>query len=196
MVTPSTFLRPVHAWFFVWENVVPVYRVVAVAVAAGVTAVILVALGMNPLLAVVVSLAAWVGLAIAQEHDERVMLAPDRNFVETLEAAASRAPLFLRIDHATGPCRARRGSYDFFNLSTDAAEDHPLFGRMVQIERSVRERAMRVDVFDDAASDSFESILARLQTLGEAGLANRVQRAEASAVDAETIVAALRAAYW
>jgi len=55
---------------------------------------------------------------------------------------------------------------------------------------------MHPDVFDDETSDSFESILARLQTLGEADLASRVQRAEAPAADAETIVAVLRAANW
>ena len=196
-MTPTTFLRPVHAWFFAWENVVPpVYRVVAVAIASGVTAVILAALGADLLLAAVLSLAAWVALAIAQEHDERVLLAPDPRFVEALEAEAGRAPLFLRFEHATGPSRARRESFDCFLLSTDAGEDHPLSGRLVQIERSVGERAMCLDVFDDATCDSFEPILARLRTLGEVGLADRVQRAEATAADVETIVTALRVAYW
>lgn len=195
-MTPTTFLRPVHAWFFAWENVVPpIYRVVAVAIASGVTAAVLVALGVNPLLAVVLSLAAWVGLAIAQEQDERVMLAPDSRFVETLEAAVGRAPFFLRMDHATGPCRARRGSFDSFTLSTDAGDDHSLLGLVVQIERSVREREMILYVFDDPASDSFEPILTRLQARGKAHLADRVQRAEAPAADVEAIITVLRVAY-
>lgn len=88
-MTPTTFLRPVHAWFFAWENVVPpVFRVVAVAIASGVTAVVLTAVGVDPLLAVVLSLAAWIGLAIAQEHDQRIWLAPDPLFVEALAAEA------------------------------------------------------------------------------------------------------------
>jgi len=53
---------------------------------------------------------------------------------------------------------------------------------------------MRLDVFDDAASDSLGPILARLQAVGEVGRANRVQQAEAPAADLETVVTALRAA--
>ncbi len=136
-MTPTTFLRPVHAWFFAWERVAPsAYRVVATGIAAGITVGLLVVLGVPPVLAAVISLSVWSGLAIAQEHDQRVTLSADAEFTEALIAVARDAPLQLRLDDATGPSRARGGRTDYFLLSTDAVGDHPLSGRMVEIERS------------------------------------------------------------
>ena len=71
------FLWPVHAWFFLWERVVPsMYRVVATGLGALATAIVVVTVGVHPLLAAPLSLFGWIGLAIAQEHDERVLLPP------------------------------------------------------------------------------------------------------------------------
>lgn len=196
-MTPTTVLRPVHAWFFAWERLTPsVYRVVATGMAAGITVGMLSILGVHPVLAAVISLPAWIGLAIAQEHDERVTLPPDAEFIEALSAATRQAPLRLRLDHATGPSRARRGRTEYFLLSTDAMGHHPLSGRLVEIERSRRDGAMRLDVFDDPSTNSAESTAERLRDRGAGPLADRVRRSEAPESDAEAIGEALRAAYW
>lgn len=196
-MTATTFLRPIHAWFFTWERIVPsIYRVVAVLIAAAITVAVLAVFDVHALLAVVVSLAAWIGLAIAQEHDQRVFLEPDPDFARALAAETGREPLSLHLDHARGPSRSRRGSSDVFVLSTDAGEAHPLSGRLVQIHRSRLDQEMRLDVFGDRVSDRVESIERRLLELGAAELAGRVQRAEAPTTDVEAIIAALRTAYF
>lgn len=99
-------LRPLHAWFFHWERVVPSrYRVVARGLAALASALLLLR-GFHPLLAAPVSLAAWIGLAVAQDHDQRTRLPPDQAFVAALTVAVSAPPLALAIGNAHGPSRA------------------------------------------------------------------------------------------
>lgn len=78
-------LRPAHGWFFLWEEVIPsLYRVIAVVVAAVITAVLLVLVGLPWWAAVPGGGALWIGLAIVQEHDERVPRPVDQAFVHAV----------------------------------------------------------------------------------------------------------------
>ena len=110
-------LRPIHQWFFWWEVVVPsIYRVVAVAVAATVSTALLVAAGVHPLVGAPVALVVCIGLAVVQEHDERVMLPVDPEFHQQLRklvdpVLAERGFVF---NGASGPCRARSDRTDVF----------------------------------------------------------------------------------
>lgn len=190
-------LRPLHAWFFFWERVVPsLYRVVATGLAALATALLLTTLGLHPLLVLPASLAGWIGLAIAQEHDERILLPADQAFVDALRDAVSVPPLALSIAVAHGPKRARSEPWDtMVVLIADGPESHPLAGFFIAVERSVDQGWMRLHVSDDAPG-SFESIDDRLAERGETALGERIQRAQSPEADAHAIAAALTAAYW
>lgn len=193
----SVALRPIHAWFFFWEGVVPsVYRVVATGSAALVTAVVLAAAGLHPLVAAALSLPGWIGLAIAQEHDERVLLPPDTEFVSALTDAVSPTTPALAVEQAHGPRRARREAWDtMVILSTNGTGEHPLAGMFITVQRSAADGRMQLDVLDDAPG-AFESVDERLRQRGEDMLADRIQRARSPAADAHAIAAALTAAYW
>lgn len=194
-MTPTTVLRPVHAWFFFWERVVPsLYRVVATGLAATATAVALALVGADPLLALGVSVALWIGLAIGQEHDERVALPPDREFVTALTDAVSKAPLALKVELAHGPKRARPEAWDTFAvLSADRAPAHPLNGFHITVKRHAA-HWMRIQVIDDDRQ-RLEDFTERLQSAGAQGLAERIQRSHSADDDAEAIRAALTTAY-
>lgn len=127
------FLRPVHAWFFLWERVVPsLYRVVATGLAAFATAPLLTIVGLHPLLAAPISLAVWIGLAVAQEHDERILLPPNRAFLSALTEAVSAPPLALAVDTAHGSRRARPEPWDtMIVLTPNGAEHRPLTGSFI-----------------------------------------------------------------
>lgn len=134
----TALLRPVHAWFFLWERVVPsLYRVVATGLAAPVTAVILVAVGVHPVLAAPLSLLGWIALAVAQDHDERVLLPPDSVFVSALTDVLGTPPFLLSLASAHGPARARPESWGTM-IVLDAPDDdrHPLAGMFITVERS------------------------------------------------------------
>lgn len=193
----TVLLRPVHAWFFFWERRVPsLYRVVAIGLAATATALVLVAVGMPLLLAGPLSLGGWVALAVAQEHDERVLLPPDHSFVDALTAAVAVSPLGIRVDHVHGPRRARRESWDTMaELTPPHVDGHPLAGTFITVERSQAEGWMRVDVVNDAPG-AFEMIDERLHEREADRLADRIERAESPDDDAKAIAAALAKAYW
>jgi len=104
-------LRPVHRWFFFWEDLVlPVYRVVAVAIGAAITAAVVV-LGARVrwLVAAPLVTAGWIALGVVQEHDQRVLL--DGEFLDLLR------------EHAD-PVLARTG-FTFRVVLTDRAERGP-----------------------------------------------------------------------
>ena len=193
----TVFLRPVHTWFFHWERVVPsLYRVVATGLAALVTAVSLVAVGVHAFLAAPLSLLGWIALAVAQEHDERVLLPPDRAFVAGLADAVAAPPLGLSVDHAHGPRRARAEPWDtMVVLTPHNIGGHPLEGMFITVERSAAQGWMRLDVIDDAPG-AFEAIDDRLHQRGESVLAERIERAQSPHSDARAIADALTAAYW
>lgn len=193
----TVFLRPVHAWFLHWERVVPsLYRVVATGLGALATAVLAVAFGVYPLLAAPVSLLGWIALAVAQEHDERVLLPPDGTFVAELTKAVAAPPLGLSVDNAHGPRRARTAAWDtMVVLTPHHLGGHPLVGMFITVERSAAEGWMRLDVIDDAPG-AFESIDDRLLERGEPKLVERIGQAKSPDGDAQAIAAALVAAYW
>ena len=139
-------LRPVHRWFFWWEDLVPsLYRVIAVAVGAALTAVILRVAGVPLWIGVPLALPVWIGLAIAQEHDERVMLPVDPVFLGHLRelvdpVLGARGFVF---NNATGPCRARPDRDEVFLYVASESDDDWAY---VQIERDVEARRMWVAV--------------------------------------------------
>lgn len=190
-------LRPVHAWFFFWERVVPsLYRVVATGLAALATAVILIAVGVHPLLAAPVALLGWIALAVAQEHDERVLLPPDPAFVAALTDAVAAPPLAISVDTAHGPRRARPEVWDtMVVLTPHDFDDHPLATTFITVQRSAAQGWMRLDVIDDAP-DAFQPIDEHLRERGKSMLAERIERAQSPNSDAGAIAEALTAAYW
>jgi hypothetical protein len=191
------FLRPVHAWCSLWDRLVPsIYRVVATGLAALATALILVVVGVNPLLAAPAALAAWIALAVAQEHDQRILVMPDRAFVAALTEAVSVPPLSLTVDTAHGPPRAEPQPWDtMVVLTPHGAEGHPLVGSFITVERSEAEGWMAVDVVNDDPG-AFEAIDDRLHARGEEALAERIEHSTSPDADAHAIAAALLAAYW
>lgn len=193
----TVLLRPVHAWFFYWERVVPsLYRVVATGLAALATAVVLIAVGVHPLLAASLSLLGWIALAVAQEHDERLLLPPDVAFVAALTEAVSARPLDLSVDIAHGPKRARPEAWDTMVVLTPHDVDgHPLGRMFITVERSAAQGWMWLDVIDDAPG-AFEPIDERLHERGGSKLAERIEQAQSPDSDAQAIAAALTAAYW
>jgi len=190
------FLWPVHAWFFLWERVVPsMYRVVATGLGALATAIVVVTVGVHPLLAAPLSLFGWIGLAIAQEHDERVLLPPCQGFVDALGVAVAEPPLGLVVYSAHGPRRARPGPWDTLAvLSAGGAEGHPLRTVHIEVQRNAARGSMRLHASDDAPS-MFVPIDERLRELGRSGLADRIEQAESAESDADAIATALTLAY-
>jgi len=190
----TVFLRPVHAWFFLWERRLPsLYRVVATGLAALGTAAVLAGVGMPPLLAAPLSLGGWVALAVAQEHDERVLLPPDQVFVAALRIAVAAPPLGLRADRAHGARRARQEPWDTrVELTPPHVDGHPLAGTFITVERSEAEGWMRVAVVNDAP----EALDQRLRERGAGLLADRIEGAESPDEDAKAIASALSKAYW
>lgn len=127
---PPLLLRPLHRWFFFWEEVIPtLYRVVAVVVAAAITAVLLVLVGLPWWVAVPVGGVLWIALAVVQEHDERAPRPADEAFVravrERVEPVLTAAG--FTFNFASGGQRARRDSTDTVLYEADPAR-HPILG--------------------------------------------------------------------
>lgn len=116
MQTPAL-LRPVHSWFWFWEGVISsIYRVVAVIVGAAITAAVVAAVLPVPWWLVgLLALAGWAGLAVLQEHDERVHLPVDSEFLEELHTYVDpvMAASGYEFTRATGANRARRSAEEF-----------------------------------------------------------------------------------
>lgn len=173
----TTFLRPIHAWFRLWDALAgPVARLVAIAVASAVTAGILAFAGVGGLLAAVVALPTWIALAVAQEHDARIHLPADEAFAAALTAAVAEAPLLLAVTTARGPSRARAGEPDTFVLAHEVAVDHPLAGWYIEVRRDR-------DVVELSAGPDDRSTRDRLDAMWSSADA---------VTDAEAIAAALR----
>ncbi len=124
-------LWPVHRWFWMWDQIIPsIYRVMAVVVAAAMTSFVVIAATDLWWWAVVLpALAGWAGIAILQEHDERVHLSVDVDFERELRARLDQllsgrgyAPL-----QSNGPCRARPERTDSFTYGGGGPDDETIF---------------------------------------------------------------------
>lgn len=181
---PPLVLRPLHVWFQFWEDVIPsLYRVIAVAVAAIVTAVLMgLITSVHWLLALVLATAGWIVLAIIQEHDERVVLDVDSEFLGQLrtqvEPVLARAGFAFRT--ASGPTRARRDRSDTFLFEADGDGDCI----DLWIHRS-RSAGGALEVLVDGRS--LDRVLG---SFGESQLGDRVSRVVDAASDAAALLAA------
>lgn len=196
-MTATTILRPVHAWFAHWEPVVPRHhRVMATGLLALMVAVLLVAAGLPPLVAVGLALPLGIALAIAQEHDQRACLPPDRVFVAALVAAVSPPPLELTVQMVQGQSRTRPEEWDtLVVVSANGAPSHPLARTSVSVTRNASAGCLWLDAADDVPGGS-RFLQERLVERGEHGLLERIGRADSPVTDARAIRAALLAAYW
>ena len=127
---PPLLLRPIHWWFFRWEELIPsLYRVVAVVMAAAITAVVLSFVGLPWWLAMPVAAALWVGLAVVQEHDERVPRPVDEWFVQAVRERVE--PVLTTVgftfNFASAGQRARGYTADVVLYEADPAR-HPTLG--------------------------------------------------------------------
>lgn len=181
---PPLVLRPVHAWFLLWEEVVPsVYRVIAVVFAAAITAILLIlATPVHWLVALLVSSAAWIALAVIQEHDGRFVLDVDEQFIAGLRARvdpvlASAGFLFR---NASGPARARPKRTDTFLYEANSSE-----GCIDLWILHSRSPGGEMQVLVDGRP--LEWIL---NSLGETQLARRVTQLEDAAADVTALVRA------
>ncbi len=186
---PPLMLRPIHSWFFFWEDIIPsLYRVVAVGVAAAITAAGLVfAARVGWFIAVPVATALWIGLAVIQEHDERVTLDVDSAFLALLREQADpvlAAAGFVYRD-ASGPQRARMARSDTF-LYEVPGDGHGRECIDLWIDRD-RSPGGRMDVRVDS-----RPLPRLLDPHNEPQLAERVGRTEDAAGDVAAIVTALK----
>lgn len=178
-------LRPVHRWFFLWEDLVSsVYRVVAVVIGAAITSVVVVLTGrVRLLVAVPLATAGWIALAVVQEHDERVHLDVDGEFRDLLREQAD--PVLARagfsFNGAFGPCRARRDRSDTFLY--EAADPNGKGCIDVWIRRDRSDGRMDVSV-DGHRLERLDA------SHGDPQRARRVTRAEVPAGDVAALVAA------
>ena len=179
-------LRPVHRWFFLWEDVVPsAYRIVAVAIGAAISSVIVVLTArVRWLVAFPLATVGWITLAIVQEHDERVHLEVDSEFRELLREQAD--PTFERsgftFNGAFGPCRARSDRSDTFLYEATDPSGNDCIDVWIRRDRSGGQMETLVD------GHLLEELVA---AHGHPLLATRVTRAEEPAGDATALTAAL-----
>lgn len=178
-------LRPVHRWFFFWEALVPsVYRVVAVAIGAAITAVVVVVpTGVSWLAAATLTTVGWIVLAVIQDHDEGVHLDVIGEFRNLLREQAD--PVLARdgfsFNHASGPARAQRDRSDTFLYEAADPEGNGCIDLWIRRDRSNGHMEVSVD------GRPLESLVA---SYGDRQLATRVTRAEESAGDVAALVAA------
>jgi hypothetical protein len=115
---PPLLLRPIHGWFFLWEDIIPsLYRVLAVAAASVITAGALVlTVRINWFIAGATATIVWIVLAVIQEHDERVVLDVDAEFLKLLldQADPVLAEAGFVYRNASGPQRAQKARADTF----------------------------------------------------------------------------------
>jgi len=178
-------LRPVHRWFLLWEDLVPsVYRVVAVAIGAAITSVVVVLTGrVKWLVAVPLATVGWIALAVVQEHDERVHLDVDFEFRDLLREQAD--PVLARagfsFSGAFGPCRARSGRSDTFLYEAADPNGEGCVDAWIRRDRS----GGRMDV--SVGGHRLERLVG---SRGDPQGAMRVTRAEVPAGDVAALVAA------
>ncbi|HVM12785.1 MAG TPA: hypothetical protein VM287_00440 [Egibacteraceae bacterium] len=183
-------LRPIHGWFFFWERVIPsLYRVVAVVVAMVISAALLVLAGLPWWVAVPIGAALWVGLAVVQEHDERVPRPVDEVFVRAVRERVE--PVLVAagftFNSASGGQRARRDTADVVLYEAEPGR-HPSLGEGdspcldLWIRRDARAGTMEVSV-------GWHDLEALIE--GDRELAARVMRAVDAIDDAEVLARAL-----
>lgn len=178
-------LRPVHRWFFLWEDVVPsVYRIVAVAIGAAITSVVVVLTArVKWLVAFPLATVGWIALAVVQEHDQRVCLDVDSEFRELLREQAD--PAMARsgfiFNGASGPCRARSDRFDTFLYEATDPSGNDCIDVWVRRDRSGGQMEALVD------GHPLEELVA---CHGDPLLATRVTRAGDPAGDATALTAA------
>lgn len=166
---PPLWLRPVHRWFWFWERrISSIYRVVAVLVGALVSAwVISFITGVPLYLTAPAAIAAWIGLAIAQEHDERISLPIDGEFYEQLRRHVDPvvATAGLSFDGASGANRARGGAETF-------TYQHPGKDEILWVFRNPRDGVMGLTGWPESldAESSFlpEELVERVTTVQDA----------------------------
>ena len=157
-----------HRWFWFWEALISgIYRVVAVVVAAGLSAFVFVALARVPwFIAVPFSLAIWIGLAIAQEHDERVTVPIDDDFLAALHTHVSPviAPAGFSFAYASPSNRARGGPESFVYEAKGPDGDDEL----IWVHRDREMRTLGISTwapFDGPGKDLRSELVDRFQTL-------------------------------
>ncbi len=157
-----------HQWFWLWEDLVRgPYRVAAVATAAGATASVLAKL--TPLrwgYSAPVSLAAWIGLAIAQEHDEQVTLPIDKDFLEALHTYVTPvvAPAGFSFSYTNPTNRARGGPETFVYEAERQNEDVEII--WIYRDREIRTLGISTWApFDGPHTVVSQEIADRFQTL-------------------------------
>ena len=190
-------VRPLHFWFGVWERAFPpLYRVLAVAVAAVLTTVLLVAI--TPVswwLVLPLAVAAWIFLAVAQEHDERVRIPPDPVFMDRLMAEAGPVLAAAGFDEGqvSGRNRARGEMADVVLFQASPPDFSARFPRFdddaesmdscLWIERDASEGWMEASIAGTDLGDE-------LRRLGYGDLADRVSRAITPEADADVLAQA------
>lgn len=122
-------VRPLHRWFFYWEDRIPsLHRVVAVGVgAAATTALAAPLVGLRRLwLAAPGALLAWVVGGVVQEHDERVARPVDAAFAAALRASVDDglAAAGFVCHAASGGSHARGQTADVFLYEAEPSR-HP-----------------------------------------------------------------------
>jgi len=144
MVTrPPLWLRPVHQWFFFWERAISsIDRVVAVLVGAAVTAALAsLVLPLAWYIVAPLALVIWIGLAVLQEHDQRVSLPVDPGFLSEMNRHVT--PLLASrgfVDfHSFGPCRARASREESFIYQSSNGSD------VIFISRDPLAKVLNVD---------------------------------------------------
>lgn len=182
--TAPVWLRPIHWWFFWWEEIIPsLYRVVAVGVGAVITATALALIaGTGWVVASLLATVGWIVLAILQDRDQRVHLDVNDEFQALLrdraDPALARAGFVFNL--AQGPCRARSDRSDTFLYEAD----NPAEGCIdLWIRRHRSGGPMEVSV----DGRPLERLVV---SHGHPQLAARVTRAERPADDVTALVAA------
>jgi hypothetical protein len=176
----------VHRWFFFWEDMVPsVYRVVAVAIGAAITSVVVVVTTkFKGLVAAPLATVGWIALGVVQEHDERVHLDVDGEFRDLLRDQVD--PVLARagftFSGAFGPCRARSDGSDSFLYEAADPNGYGCIDVWVRRDRFDGRMTMSID------GHRLERLVA---SHGDAELAARVTRAEDPVGDVAALVAAL-----
>jgi hypothetical protein len=168
-----------------WENIMfSVYRFVAVAVGAAITATVAVlATGVGWLVAVPMTTVGWIVLAVAQEHDERVVLEVDNDFQTALRGQADLvlARAGFTFNGAFGPCRARVDRSDTFLCEAVDVEGRGCIDLWIRRDRS--DGGMNVSVDGRPLAELVASH-------GDLELGARVNRAVEPVGDVEALVAA------
>ncbi|MCP3935493.1 MAG: hypothetical protein GY708_08995 [Actinomycetia bacterium] len=178
-------LRPIHRWFFLWEDVIPsLYRVVAVTVAAGIiTTLAVITAGTRGLIALPLAVLAWIALGVAQEHDERVKLDVDTEFETLLRQQLDPvlAAAGFTFSAAVGPLRAHPDRTDTFLYEAPGPDGNDCLDVWIRRDRSSQEMESTIE------GVALERLVA---DRGDSRLAARVTRAEGPGGDVAALVAA------